>query len=284
MANKIDISCIIVSYNCLSSLKTCIESLSSQRGVSFETIIIDNASIDKSADYILSLGNKNQILTQNIGFGAAVNMAAKHAEGRYLFILNPDTELAPNTLKDIYEFAIKRPDAGIIAPVLLFPDGRLQLSARKIPRRRDFLVGRGSPLFRFGLTKERDAGYIIPSDDKPFEVPAVSATAIFMNVDIFNRLNGFDERFFMYLEDLDICERVSQMGLKIFIMPGVKIIHQWRKSSQTRPLRSSYHHHLSAYKYFQKHFPSQWYFNLPLGVVLCMGFCVSGVGQLFRRR
>ena len=172
------ISCIIVGYRSLDYLKECIESIRRQKGVAFEIVVVDNDSRDGTAHYLNKLDTKNILLDENRGFGAAVNLGAKKAEYKYLFILNPDTTVPPDSLRKLFQFAELRGDFGLIAPALEYPDGRPQISARKLPRRRDFLLSRGSPLYRLGITGEKEAGYIVPDAGDSIEIPAVSATAI----------------------------------------------------------------------------------------------------------
>ena len=284
MPQDYDISVIIVSYNCLDSLKACIESLEGQQRVRLEMVVIDNDSSDGTAPFLEKRSLKHILSQKNLGFGAAVNRAAERAEGKFLFILNPDTIVPPLTLFKLLEYAGQDPQAGIVAPLLLRPDGRQQLSARRMPRRRDIMLGRGSPLHLFGLVAEDAAGYIINSGDDPMEVPAVSAGAILIEAALFRKLGGFDERFFLYMEDLDLCKRISRVNKKTVILPSVSVIHVWRQSSRQRPYFSSYHHHLSVYKYFVKHYPTQLPHNLLLLIALIAGLSITFVLNLLRPR
>ncbi len=275
MPFRYQISNIIVSYKCLESLKTCVASLENQSGVESEIIVIDNGSNDDTVAFLKEQQFRTILSQKNLGYGAAVNRAAKNAEGKYLFILNPDTELPPTALEIIYGYAEDNSDVGLVSPCLRYPDGRSQLSARRFPRRRDFLLGRGSPLFLLGLTGEKEAGYIAIDGDEPVDVPAVSATALFVRSELFQKIGGFDERFFLYLEDLDLCRRVGNIGFKVSLLPSVKVLHSWRKSSGKRPYFSSFHHHISVFKYFRKHYPGQWLSNLTVLSALVAGFVIS---------
>ena len=277
------ITCIIVSYKSLDCLKMCLESLRKQEKVPFEIVVIDNNSGDGTGRYLSELDIKYILLDKNRGFGAAVNLGAKEAEYKYLFILNPDTMLPRDSLRKLYEFAETESDGGLIAPALEYPDGKPQLSARSIPRRRDFLLGRGSPLFRLGITGERNAGYFMPEDDKPIEIPAVSATALMIKTALFNEIGGFDERFFMYLEDIDLCRRIRDKGMRIILVPEVRIKHSWKTSSSKRPFFTVYHHHLSVLKYFNKYDKKQLPLNLILATVLVMGFLLGVITILCKK-
>lgn len=271
------ISIVIVSYNCLDSLRRCIDSLKIQRGVEQEIIVVDNDSRDGTIEYLKTQGVKSIFPGQNLGYGAAINLGAEKASGKYILILNPDTEFPGSALQDLYRFAESSSDLGVLSPVLIHPDGGPQLSARKLPGRAQFFLGRGSPLFRLGVTGERQAGYIEAEADDPLQVPAVSATAILIERAFFEDLGGFDERFFLYLEDIDLCRRIRDTGRKIILLPTVKVIHHWRKSSSQKRFFASYHHHLSVWRYFRKYYPGQWFYNIILLAALMVGFIMSSI-------
>lgn len=277
------ISCIIVGYRSLDYLKECIESIRLQKGVAFEIVVVDNDSRDGTDYYLNKLDTKNILLDENRGFGAAVNLGAQKAEYKYLFILNPDTTVPPDSLRKLFQFAELRGDFGLIAPALEYPDGRPQISARKLPRRRDFLLSRGSPLYRLGITGEKEAGYIMPDAGDSIEIPAVSATAIMIKKELFNEMGGFDERFFMYMEDIDLCRRIRERGLTVIFVPEVKIKHSWRKSSSKKPFSSAYHHHLSVLKYFNKYDKKRIMMNSAMAFVVAAGFIFSVAAILGRK-
>lgn len=284
MPGSINISVVIVSYECLGPLKECLGSLLNQGEISFEIIVVDNDSGDGTGEFLKSENIKSVLLYRNIGFGAAVNIGQLQAGGEYLFILNPDTVVPPGTLKSLYEFATATPGAGIVSPLIIWPDGTIQRSARQFPSRYDFLFGRGSPLFKLGLTGERQAGYIVAFDSGATTVPAVSATAAFIETALFRSLGCFDERYFLYLEDLDLCRRVAASGKDIWMLPEIKVAHAWRQSSGSRPYFASYHHHLSVYKYFRKFYPRQYARNFLLAIALTIGFIMNSILLIFGRR
>ncbi len=140
---------------------------------------------------------------------------------------------------------------------------------------KDFLLSRGSPLFRFGITGEKEAGYIVLDDGDPVKIPAVSATALLIKTELYKDIGGFDERFFMYMEDIDLCRRIRGKGLEVMMMPDVRIKHSWRKSSSKRPFFTAYHHHLSVLKYFVKYDKNRFIMNLFLAFALGMGLIFS---------
>lgn len=277
------ISCIIVGYKSLDNIKECIESLLRQTGVAFEIVVVDNDSRDGTGQYLKQLDIKSVLLDKNRGFGAAINLGSKEAVYNYLFILNPDTIVPQDSLKRLFRFAESEKEYGLIAPTLEYPDGRPQISARRLPGRLDFLLSRGSPLFRFGISGEKKGGYIIPEGDDPIKVPAVSATALLIKTELFNDIGGFDERFFMYMEDIDLCRRIRDRGSAIVLIPNIKIKHSWRKSSSKRPFFAAYHHHLSVLKYFVKYDKKRPIMNMLLVFALGMGFLFSAAVIIVRK-
>jgi GT2 family glycosyltransferase len=286
-----DLSCIIITFNSAEFIEDCIQSIFRQNSCNFELIIVDNNSRDttvkKSKEILRSNGIIEAQLIQNdgnLGFGKAVNLAATLTQGEYLFMLNPDTILSDNIFSEIIKFAQMSPSAGLVSPLLISPDGIEQLSARRLPSRMDLLRGRGSPIFKLGFSSEADAGYIEPAGVTPMAVPAVSATAALIPSKVFRTLGGFDDRFFMYMEDIDLCHRITDSGYKIWILPALKVIHQWRKSSSTRPYFACYHQYKSIHRYFVKYDPSSRLQNIFYFLILFIGFILTSILLFFRRR
>lgn len=279
-----DVSIIIVSFNSLGYLKECLASISRQEGVTFETIVIDNGSRDSTVEFLSAQSCKSIISPKNLGFGAAVNRGAEIASGEYLLVLNPDTVLPKDCLSQLCAYADHLGDFGLLSPSFVHPDGRIQPSARNYPSRIRFLISRGSPLFKLGISGDKDAGYLIPEGNDPIRVPAVSATALFIKRGLFRGIGGFDSRYFMYLEDLDLCRRLREMKLTIWLLPSIKVIHNWGQSSKTRPYFALFHHHLSVLKYFRKYHASQWLHNSLLAIALGCGILISSALVMFRGR
>jgi len=261
----------------LETLKNCLNILKSQKEVDIEIIVVDNDSNDGTRNYLSKQDFKVVLPERNLGYGAAVNLGATRALGKYLFILNPDTEFDSSTLADLLRFAESDEKAGLISPLLRFPDGRIQLAARNFPGRLNFLMGRGSPLFKLGITDEQKAGYIEFTGDQPTEVPVISATAFMIKRELFEKIGGFDARYFLYVEDIDLCRAVQDRGMKIVILPAVCVIHEWGGSSRGRRYFALYHHHRSVWKYFRKHYPDEWFFNIMLLLALVFGFVVNSM-------
>ena len=207
-----------------------------------EIIVVDNASRDDSREVVLKDFPEVEwiALKENVGFGKACNVGARNAHGRYVLFLNPDTMVSDNTLEACVNFMEQHPQAGIMGPKVLNADGTLQVSChRSFP----------TPLVTFyhmiGLSrlfpKSRRFGrynltYLDPAET--VQVDAVSGAFIFMPLQLFWDIEGFDERFFMYGEDLDLCARVREKGLEVWYHPGADVIHFKGRSSCKHSLRA----------------------------------------------
>ena len=273
------ISILIVTFNNGQTIRACLDSLELQTISDCEILVIDNQSTDNTVSLLKS--NRRIHLTEspvNIGFAAATNRLAKNALGDYLFLLNPDCVCPPETLRLLLEFASKHP--GAISPALVFPNGTLQPSARRLLDYDNIIFSRRSPLHRLALANTQKGGYIVP--DAAAIVPAVSATALFISKKLFLEVGAFDERFFMYCEDIDLCNRLAKHGSAIWYYPELKIVHLLRASSRKKSLKPLYHHHLSVHKYFTKHYPDEYIKNLILSILLAAGFVFSAAAELLR--
>lgn len=269
---KYKISILIVTFNNARTIINCIDSLEKQRFKDFEILVRDNHSVDSTLGLIKRYDDIAVYSAErNEGFASAMNYLSSKAVGEYLFMLNPDCVCPPETLEILYEFGQSHP--GVISPLLVYPDGRPQPSARIFPDYKNILFSRRSPLYQLGLARTENAGYIQP--DAPAKVHVVSATALFIAKNIFNSVSGFDERFFLYLEDIDLCLRLRADNVDIWYLPSVKVQHSLGTSSSKLQLRSLYYHHLSMFKYFTKHFPRSYIKNFILMVLLTTGFMLS---------
>ncbi|MCX7726105.1 MAG: glycosyltransferase [Chitinispirillaceae bacterium] len=230
------ISIVIVNYKVPEYLLEALRSVyHAELSESVEIIIVDNASKDNSKETITQLypSVKWVQLKQNTGFGKACNVGAKGSRGKYLLFLNPDTVISKDTLSVSYEFMEKNPEVGIMGPKILNPDGSLQRSCKR---------GFPTPAVTFyhflGLSKlfpkNKRFGYYnltFLDENLPAEVDAISGSFMFIRRDLFLKIGGFDERFFMYGEDLDLCYRIRQEGYKVWYNPATQIIHRKGRSS-----------------------------------------------------
>ncbi len=181
----------------------------------YPIVVVDNASEDNSVEIAKSSGATVIINKQNVGFGRACNIGADAAETDYLFFLNPDTMLEPDTIVALCNSLGKYPIASVFAPVLLSQSGMPALMSKSI------LVQE-----KRWLPKE------LPNTD--FEVPAISGAAIFISKRIFNEVGKFDENIFYYHEDDDLCFRLRKQVGPIMVIRSAQLMHLGNQSVSPR--------------------------------------------------
>lgn len=196
----------------------------------------------------------------NDGFGSAMNVGIKHARGKYILIFNPDIILSPTALEGLFAYMESHPQVGIVGPKLLNADGSLQYSCNRfhdplVPILRRTPLGRlawGQRIVDRFLMKDAD-------HDQVQEVDWLMGSALFTRAAALQQAGVFDERFFMYFEDTDLCWRFWEAGYQVIYNPEAVMIHYHRRASADgsvfRQLRSplTWRHIESAYKFFRKH-------------------------------
>jgi len=221
------LSIIIVSFNAKEFLKKCLESIYRYIDISaYEIIVVDNDSIDGSAKMVKKEFSKVELIenSKNLGFAKAVNQGIREAKGEFIFLLNPDSEIKRGVLRKLIEFAEKNPDAGVVGVKLLNPDGSIQPSIYHFPT-----IFRAIKEFWFGQRGAYEK--YAPAGMEPVEVDAVTGAAMLISRKTIEKVGFFDERYFMYFEDLDYCRRVRKAGLKVYYFPRAEIIHHHGKSA-----------------------------------------------------
>lgn len=232
-----DIAASIVTYRSdPQRLRAAVESLRAQEGVRTHLTLVDNHS---GADYVAQLKRlKPDRLIEagaNRGFGFGHNIAIRQApRHRYYLILNPDVVLHEGCLRAMVAHLDAHPDIGLLAPQVRFPDGTRQYLNKRLPSVFDLFARRflPAPLKRAEWARRRmeryemrDLGY-----DKPVDVPFISGCCMLLRADALQRCGGFDEGFFMYLEDCDLTRRVRQHASAVYY-PGAVITHHWARGS-----------------------------------------------------
>jgi len=230
------ISIVIVNYRVPDFLARTLTSLREADNYdSTEIIVVDNASQDDSKETITAkFPEVNWVgLKNNIGFGKACNVGAQSARGTYLLLLNPDTLVSKNTLSVCMDFFNTHPQAGIMGPKIINANGTLQASCRRSfpsPQVAFFKLIGFSRLFPKSKTFGKyNLNYLDPNVCT--QVDAISGSFMFMPLRVFQEINGFDEAFFMYGEDLDLCYRVLLKGRPVWYNPATQIVHFKGKSA-----------------------------------------------------
>ena len=254
----ISISIIIVTYNSEKEIVNCINSLLPKMlDLNGEIVIIDNNSNDSTVSLLNEIDNKNITIIQNstnIGYTIANNQGVMKSTGEYLFFLNPDTLISNGEIKNLLGELQNDKDCGAIAPQLRFPNGRIQNSCRRFPRRRDILyesIGL-SKLFKnskkFNYWKMGDFDHKIT---RLVDQPA--GAAIIIPKKIIKEIGLLDEKFPMFFSDVDICKRIWNAGYNIQFNTNSFIIHTGGASVYQKRIKMIVSSHLSYWKYFNKY-------------------------------
>jgi GT2 family glycosyltransferase len=242
-----------------TDMATLAATLASLRASSIATdiVIVDNTP---EADYFPQLqrfeGVRCVRSPRNGGYGFGHNLAAQHltAEAPYHLILNPDVVVHPQCLETLVATLEQQPDIALAMPLILNPDGSIQHLNKRNPTVIDLFLRRFTPAFiqRLPIVKQRmdyyvrmDIGY-----DTPSEILYASGCFMLFRRAVFDRLRGFDERFFMYFEDADITRRAAALGNVQFV-PNARITHHWTRGSHTN-WKLMFCTLSSAYRYFNK--------------------------------
>lgn len=235
------LSIIIVNYKSEKYLVKCVSSIKEKIfNMDYEIIIINNDATNLEAE--LPSGAKIINSGKNIGFGAACNLGAKSAQGEILWFLNPDTEIVSENIQNLLSEFDKDNKLAIVGPKLVNEDRETQ----------EWIAGRGITIWstilnNFGYKRDKK----IWESTTPIECAWVSGAAMFTRKDMFDQLGGFDERFLMYFEDVDLCRRARQLGCKILYFPNFRIKHFGGKSFLDKKTQKAYYH-TSQLRYFFK--------------------------------
>jgi len=223
-------------------------------------LVVDNASTDDSREMVQSEFPWVHLIAnaENAGFTRGHNQAVRESHGQYLLILNSDTIILEGELQKLIDFAEANPEAGIIGPRLLNPDGSLQYSCRRFPNLAAAIF-RNTPLGRLFPQNRYTRDYLMTDWDHstPRDVDWVSGAAMFVRRRVFEQLQGFDESFFMYCEDVDLCYRAWLAGWKVVYYPEAQIIHAIGRSTDRVANKMIRQFHSSMYRFYKKHYARQ---------------------------
>ena len=265
------VSIILVNYNGSQVVIDCLDSLQNTlQTIAHEVIVVDNASTDGSADLIETLFPTVHLVrqSQNCGFGAGNNLGASFANGEFLLLLNTDTLLTFDILPYLVDLMRQDPTIGIIGPQLLNPDGGLQRSTAP-----EIGIWGEYQALKQQLDDRNHRHQIDRQFAKMQEVDIVVGAALFVRRGLFEVLAGFDETFFMYFEESDLCRRAQTKGWKVVYAPSVSLIHLGGYSVSKTPDKLRLDYRRSQLYYYQKHRPI--WEQVTLRIYLVMKFVCS---------
>lgn len=244
-------SIVIINYNGQDMLRDCISSIYkdvNQNSVDFDVIVVDNASSDDSRSVASDFPVTWIDSGSNAGYSRAVNIGARAAVGKYLVILNNDVQTDVHTICKLIEQLEFNPGIACAAPRLLNVDGTPQDSIRALPS----IFGEFLELV--GLARrvpERFGGFLINAKKQlaTREVEQVAGAAMVVASSVFQAIGGFDERYWLYYEDVDFCNRISNFG-SITYFPAIEMMHVSKGTATKYPKRTISAIAASRYKYF----------------------------------
>lgn len=260
----------IVNYNAGDYLIKCLDSLKKVKSeLEFDVFVVDNDSNDGSAEVAKKKFPEFDYIEnkENLGFGKAHNAVLKSAKTPYLLTLNPDCEVPKGTLRYIFDFMEKNPDVGISTSRVEKADGSLDIASHR---------GFPTPLasFQYFFLKDDRAYHLTDRDmNTTHEIDSAVGAFMFMRKDVIEKVGYFDEDYFLYGEDLDLCYKVKKAGFKVMYVPEVKILHikgvssgikkhsqkESGASSSTRSLATDYFYSTMKIfykKHYAKNYPS----------------------------
>ena len=257
----VDLSVVIVNWNVRDLLHRCLHSifanlpLANLHTCRLEIIVVDNGSTDGSPQMVREAFPQVRLIANpdNRGFPAANNQGIEVSRGRYVLLLNPDTEVVGDALATMVAFADAHPDVGVVGPQLLNPDGSVQSSRRRFPTLATAFF-ESTWLQPYAPRRLLERYYVLDrSDDEVQEVDWVTGAALMARREAIEQVGPLDEGFFMYSEELDWCRRFKEAGWRVVYLPTAQIVHHVGKSSeQVLPARHI-HFQTSKVRYFRKY-------------------------------
>jgi GT2 family glycosyltransferase len=256
-----NLSIVIICWNDLKTIQGCLDSIyQNTHTTAFEVIVSDNGSTDRSVEFIREHYPQVRVIENgtNLRFAKANNVGIRVSQGKYVLILNPDTIIHDGALDKLVAFADEHPEAGAFGCKVLNPDGSYQESARPFPTLRGEWI---AALFLRPLTYFSDwfisDTYTGWKGDTERAVDWLSGCSLFVRREVLQRISGFDDQFFYYYEDVDLCRRISQAGYTILFTPKMSITHLGGQSTKRFPIAFQLDSEITRYRYFYKYFGKQ---------------------------
>ena len=255
-----EVSAVLVNFNAGEELETALRSIEADTaGIRWEAIVVDNASTDGSHEAAATFPHTTLVRNaSNVGFGRGVNQAVALSKAPLILLVNPDCRLVPGALGRLRSVLSGEPACAVVGPCILDPDGGVQGSARGDPDMLTGIFGRTAalravvpflPVARRNVVAEE----AVRGGAQSVVVDWLSGACALMRRDAFLDAGGFDERFFLYWEDADLCRRLRGRGYHVRYVPGATAVHQVGRSSRTARRSAIRAFHASAYLYYATH-------------------------------
>jgi len=266
------LSIIIVNYHTKDFLASCLSTIyKAPPAYPFELIVVDNASGDGARKLLSDKFPKVRIIgnNRNVGFAKANNQGLSKAKGEYILFLNPDIIPQPEAIDKLVKFMMQQKDAGCVGGKLLNPDGSLQFSCRRFPTFFNVFSGRRSLLNKLFPNNRISKSFLLTDLDynKVQKVDWVMGACIMARKEVLERMGGFDEDYFLFVEDVDFCYRLRKANLFTYYLPDAQFFHFRGVSTDRFWKKSLKEHNFGMYNFFVKHYRP----IMPLRVILYIG-------------
>jgi N-acetylglucosaminyl-diphospho-decaprenol L-rhamnosyltransferase len=275
-----EVVAVVVNYNAGAALSECVASLK-REGVQ-AIVVVDNGSTDDSLECLAGESPGVQVLRtgRNLGFGGGVNFGARRTTGEMLLVCNPDLVLRPGALDAMVNRLVQDPSLGLVGPALVTPTGDIQPSGRAFPTLRrstvqallSVLLPKNAYSRRYREANRTRAGTGI--------VDWVTGACLLVRREAFDAVGGFDDRYFMYVEEVDLCWRLAKAGWRTGYESSARVLHLAGISTALVPYRMIVAHHLSLWRFARQTTSGSERLLLP---VVAVGVACRCVVVCFRR-
>jgi N-acetylglucosaminyl-diphospho-decaprenol L-rhamnosyltransferase len=273
---------VVVTYSPGEELARFLDTLESATGRPYEVVLADNGSTDGSPEQAARRPGVRMLPTGgNLGYGAAANAGAVGAEAPWLLIANPDISFRPGALDVLVDAAENWPEAGAWGPAILTPDGALYPSARALP---SLGPGIGHAVVGWWWPSNPWTAAYRREREEPVEGVAgwLSGSCLLVRRAAFEQVAGFDASYFMYFEDVDLCDRLGRAGWASVYVPQAVVVHSGGHATKRSPRPMLRAHHSSAYRYLSRRYPGVR--HAPLRIALALGLFARYLLSLASRK
>jgi len=227
------VSGCIVTYNNINSIKNTVESvLENTKDINFKLYIVDNNSTDSTPEFIRENYPQVEVIStgENLGFGGGHNVLLDKLESKYHVLINPDISIRDNVPLKMAEYMDGHDEIGLLSPKICFPDGRAQILGKREPKMKYLVASR---LRKEGEPSKLLAEYAMldKDDSECYETEIASGCFLMVRTDLFKKIGGFDERYFLYFEDFDLAKTIRKTH-KVVFFPFATVYHEWGRESK----------------------------------------------------
>jgi GT2 family glycosyltransferase len=274
----VDLSVVVVSYNVAGLLERCLASILAQPVPGMEVFVVDNASADGSSALVRARFPEVELIAnpRNVGFGAANNQAIARASGRYVALVNPDCEVRARSLGNLVRFMDAHPQAAVAGGRLRYGDGSFQHSAFRFPSLGQAFLD-FFPLHRRLAESRWNGRYPRAWDERAFQIDHPLGAFFCVRRAAIDAVGGFDEDFFMYVEEVDWCYRFKQAGWEVWHCPDAAALHHGGRSTRQQSAAMLVQLHKSRMRFYRKHYPL--WFRAAARAILWLGAAATAAGE-----